>query len=416
MKHISLFSGIGGFDLASEWMGWENIAHCEWNPFGQTILKYLWPKAISYEDITKTDFTIHRGNIDILTGGFPCQPFSSAGNRKGKDDDRYLWPEMLRVINEVKPTWVVGENVAGLISMVQPETIETYMESQTDLLEEGNQEIITEHQEYVIETICRDLEQIGYEVQPIVIPACATGAPHRRDRIWFTAFRNTSTDSNGSTNERAAREYESESRSKRLPERNEVQQLDKPDNAFWDSWNTDGKRKNQVKEIHRKKQISKSKRNSQYDASDTESKSGRRELQQQSQKREFGGCDSFNWFAANSDCDERCERRLYSKEPTEAERYAGTCDACCFKSRSWENFPTQSPVCNGDDGFSTELLRQRIREDSLGFISEKEIDKIFSAAYTQWKNESIKAGGNAIVPQVAYQIFKAIQQYENSLI
>lgn len=83
MRHGSLFSGIGGFDLAAEWMGWENVFHCEWNPFGQRILKYYWPKTISYEDITKTDFTIHRGTIDILTGGFPCQPYSVAGKRKG---------------------------------------------------------------------------------------------------------------------------------------------------------------------------------------------------------------------------------------------------------------------------------------------------------------------------------------------
>ena len=96
MTHGSLFSGIGGFDLASEWMGWENVFHCEWNPFGQKVLKYYWPNAKSYHDITKTDFTIHRGNIDIITGGFPCQPYSQAGKRLGKDDERHLWPEMLR--------------------------------------------------------------------------------------------------------------------------------------------------------------------------------------------------------------------------------------------------------------------------------------------------------------------------------
>ena len=97
MRHGSLFSGIGGFDLAAEWMGWENIFHCEWNPFGQRVLKHYWPNAKSYHDITQTDFTIHRGAIDILTGGFPCQPFSLAGKRKGTDDERYLWHEMLRV-------------------------------------------------------------------------------------------------------------------------------------------------------------------------------------------------------------------------------------------------------------------------------------------------------------------------------
>jgi len=101
MTHASLFSGIGGFDLAAEWMGWENVFHCEINPFGQKILKYYWPKAISYGDITKTDFTIWRSRVDIITGGFPCQPFSIAGKRKGTADDRHLWPEMLRAIQEI---------------------------------------------------------------------------------------------------------------------------------------------------------------------------------------------------------------------------------------------------------------------------------------------------------------------------
>lgn len=115
MEHGSLFSGIGGFDLAAEWMGWNNRFHCEWNEFGQKVLKHYWPKAESYGDITKTDFTIWRGKIDILTGGFPCQPYSSAGKRLGKEDDRHLWPEMLRVIGEISPRYVVVENVRALL-------------------------------------------------------------------------------------------------------------------------------------------------------------------------------------------------------------------------------------------------------------------------------------------------------------
>jgi len=116
MTHGSLFSGIGGFDLAAEWMGWENIFHCEWNPFGQKVLKHHFPNSISYNDITKTDFSIHKGNIDIITGGFPCQPYSTAGKRKGKADERHLFPEMLRVIKEIQPKWIIGENVRGLVS------------------------------------------------------------------------------------------------------------------------------------------------------------------------------------------------------------------------------------------------------------------------------------------------------------
>ena len=116
MNHIRLFEGIGGFSLAARWMGWETIAWCEWNEFGQKVLKHHFPKAQAHGDITKTDFTIYRGQCDIVNGGFPCQPYSLAGKRKGKEDDRHLWPEMLRAIREIQPTWVVGENVFGLVN------------------------------------------------------------------------------------------------------------------------------------------------------------------------------------------------------------------------------------------------------------------------------------------------------------
>jgi DNA (cytosine-5)-methyltransferase 1 len=160
MRHGSLFSGIGGFDLAADWMGWENVFHCEWNPFGQKVLKHYFPKAISYEDITKTDFTIHRGNIDVLSGGFPCQPYSNAGKQLGKADERHLFPEMLRAIKEIKPRWVIGENVRGLVSW------------------NGGM---------VFHEVYDDLEREGYEVQSFLIPASSVGARHQRQRVWFIA-------------------------------------------------------------------------------------------------------------------------------------------------------------------------------------------------------------------------------------
>jgi DNA (cytosine-5)-methyltransferase 1 len=164
MRHGSLFSGIGGFELAAEWAGWDNVFHCEIEEFPRKVLNYYWPKSICYDDITKTDFTVHRGDIDILTGGFPCQPYSAAGKRLGTEDDRHLWPEMLRAIREIKPRWVVGENVSGLISW-------------SDGL--------------VFEEVQTDLETEGYDVQAFVLPAASVGAPHRRDRVWFVAH-NTS--------------------------------------------------------------------------------------------------------------------------------------------------------------------------------------------------------------------------------
>jgi DNA-cytosine methyltransferase len=162
MKHGSLFSGIGGFDLAAHWMGWENAFHCEWMEFPRKVLDYYFPEADSHVDICKTDFKKYEGNVDIITGGFPCQPFSMAGKRKGSEDERYLWHEMLRTIQEVKPKYVIAENVLGLTN-----------------IEDG----------LVFEQVWSDLEVAGYEVQPFVLPAASKGAPHQRDRIWIIAYR-----------------------------------------------------------------------------------------------------------------------------------------------------------------------------------------------------------------------------------
>jgi DNA (cytosine-5)-methyltransferase 1 len=162
MTHASLFSGIGGFDLAAEWMGWETAFYCEIDEFPLRMLRHYWPNATEYNDIKTTDFTIWRGRIDVLSGGFPCQPYSSAGKRLGKEDERHLWPEMLRAIREIQPNWVVGENVFGLTNW------------------NGG---------VVFEEVCVDLESEGYEVQPFILPACGVDAPHRRDRVWFVAHR-----------------------------------------------------------------------------------------------------------------------------------------------------------------------------------------------------------------------------------
>ena len=161
MNHASLFSGIGGFDLAAEWMGWNNVFNCEWEEFPRQVLKHHFPNAIQHGDIKKLDATTYAGRIDILTGGFPCQPYSCAGKRKGKEDERHLWPEMLRVIRECTPRYVVGENVRGLVGW------------------NGG---------LVFEEVCADLEAQGYAVQPFLLPACGVGAPHKRDRVWFVAY------------------------------------------------------------------------------------------------------------------------------------------------------------------------------------------------------------------------------------
>jgi DNA-cytosine methyltransferase len=161
MTHAALFNGIGGFQVAAEWMGWDNYMSCEIDDFCNRVTKHHFPNCTQHYDIRNTDFTIYRGLIGILTGGFPCQPYSVAGKQKGTEDERHLWPEMLRAIREIQPSWVVGENVLGVIGW---------------------------NNGLVFDQIQVDLEAEGYEVQPYVFPAASIGAPHRRDRVWFVAY------------------------------------------------------------------------------------------------------------------------------------------------------------------------------------------------------------------------------------
>lgn len=165
MKHGSLFTGLGGFDLAAKWMNWTNIFQCEIDRYCQRLLTQNFPETLLYEDIRKTDFTIWRGYINVLTGGFPCQPFSVAGKRQGRFDSRHLWPQMLRAIREIYPTWIVGENVPGLVNW------------------DGG---------IVYEEIINELETEGYQTHSFIIPAASLGAPHLRERIFIIGHRQQS--------------------------------------------------------------------------------------------------------------------------------------------------------------------------------------------------------------------------------
>lgn len=316
MNLLNLFDGIGGFALAAEWMGWNNVASCEIDPFCRRVLDYHFNYAYIYEDIKQADFNPLRGRIDIITGGFPCQPFSLAGKQRGTEDDRYLFPEMLRAIREVQPRWVVAENVRGLI---------------------------TQQGGLAFEQVCSSMEALGYEVQPFLIPACAVNAPHRRDRVWIVAHR-------ADTGIKGVQGLEKEI----LPA---------------------------------------------IDVADTE-RFGGGEIRDQIQSKQSDGKrdDGIGDERSFTDTERngRIEGELHNGKPKcaqENQRRPGKIEPIGADSAQgwWWEFPTESPVCSGDDGLS---------------------DRLDGITFPKWREQSIKSFGNAVVPQVPYQIFRIIDYYE----
>jgi DNA (cytosine-5)-methyltransferase 1 len=292
IRHGALFNGIGGFQLAVHWMGWENYMHCEIDSFCNNVVNKYFPESICHEDIRSTDFTIYRGAIDILSGGFPCQPYSTAGKRLGKADERHLWPEMLRAIREIQPRWVVGENVRGITNW------------------NGGM---------VFDEVQADLETEGYEVLPFLLPAAGVGAPHRRDRIWFIAY---------------ASQH--------------------------------GHRTNYLLGQDR------------CQAQENESETQRQERDEVfgERVRDFAAGDVAKGTTTDAieiGLSERNDEQDGREPQPIVERFPSV--------DRWRDFPTKPGVCGGNDGIPDRVDR-------------------------------LKSLGNAIVPQVAYQIFKAIQTME----
>lgn len=289
MKHLDLFSGIGGFALAAE-MVWPKVEHtfCDNDSFAQAILKKHWPNSKIYDDIKKL---ANPTPADLVTGGFPCQPFSSAGKRRGTQDDRHLWPEMLRVIRLATPRWVIGENVGGLI---------------------------TWNGGLVLDQVCIDLEAEGYEVWPVVIPAAAVGAPHRRDRVWIIAHA-LGSDARGNT-----------------------RKLSRSSEEEW--------------------------------------------LQERQSMGEFSSADKVR-NVANADGSNSRGRRTENDGQRSSEKERRTLWPK-IERRTWdEDWPAAAArLCAMDDGLPRGLARSR-----------------------GWRNAALKGAGNAIVPQVAAEIMRAIQ-------
>ena len=341
MNHATLFSGIGGPEIASQRLGWKNIFSCEWEDFPRKILEYHFPNTDHYGDITKFNAKQYRGQIDVLTGGFPCQPFSNAGSRKGAEDERYLWKEMLRIIKECKPTWIIGENVAGIITMgVKGAPFE--VGSQANLFEQDNT-IYQREDIGILESICNDLEREGYECQPLVIPAEAVQAPHRRDRVFIVAY----------TNQRQRKQSKSKVQARRYA-------FDSSDS---NATNTNSRR--------------------------TQAREERQVLAEQNTKgktsRSVNAGVQGNASDSNSKRSERKRKQRVSDKKRERREERSV--QLGYIKHEWKKFPTKPPICSGDDGLS---------------------DRLDSITFSKWRRESIKAYGNAIVPEVIYRIYEGI--------
>lgn len=337
LKHLALFNGIGGFQLAAHWMGWQNVAHVEIDEWCNRVVKKHFPKSICHTDIKQFDGTQYTNRIDILTGGFPCQPFSVAGQRKGKEDTRHLWSEMFRVIKEIRPPWIVGENVTGIIGLA-------------------------------LEQVLFDLESAGYNTETFIIPACAVGALHKRDRLWIVAHANRKRwedeqEKNGKSIRYGKRNDKTKEQSREFEQCGTSQPsaiLSDPESIGREQpWNT----------RQRRAGFENGSSNDGRALSDTNCS---RELQQEGGKQKFGQ-RTGNFCKTVSDTNGSGREELNTTAISEGQGF-NTRNA--FDGRSyWQTEPAVGRVANG--------VPNRV--------------------------DRIRGLGNAIVPQVAFEIFKAIQ-------
>ena len=322
LSHGSLFSGIGGFDLAAQWMGWNNIFQVEKDDWCRKVLAKNFPKTERFADIK--DFTGHEytSRIDVISGGFPCQPFSVAGQRKGKDDDRYLWEEMLRVIATIKPTYVVGENVTGIIGLA-------------------------------LDTVLSDLEAQDYTTETFIIPACSKNAWHRRDRVWIVAYANS-----------IGRQDEQKENGKSV---------------------CNGERNNPIEKQGRGKQQCRTGKSSSVFSNTASSGAGMEEHRSSGQRREQANeCEPKILRQENG---QACSKGINASS---GNVFTNTNDTGCEEQRQ--------PITDG-----TELLTPKC---SSWWEAEPGVGRVVDGL--PGRVDRLKGLGNAIVPQVAYEIFSAI--------
>ncbi|MBG8552319.1 DNA (cytosine-5-)-methyltransferase [Hymenobacter sp. BT594] len=352
MRHAGLFSGIGGFSLAALMMGWENVFEVELDEWCRKVLHKNFPNSLLFDDVCTFDGLPFRGLIDVLSGGFPCQPWSSAGQRKGTADPRHLWPHFLRIIREIQPRFVVGENVRGLLNWGG-----------------GVQ----------FETVCADLEAAGYEVQPLLLPAAGVGAPHHRDRIWFVAHARREFGNWRQDSESGSIDYRSDTRGKEeAGVHQRLREAGLATNPYC---------------IHHDRQ------------------------QNPSEQTGRAISTPILCHAAHARC-LRCQNRLHGYQPGgQAAEHGDSASQCLPENAhcSYNGGPqacgresierhtstaggngwrlTEPPLCVGNDGIPVRLVRP-----GKYHMPER-----------RDRNRILKAGGNAIVPQVAYEIFRAIE-------
>jgi DNA (cytosine-5)-methyltransferase 1 len=432
MQIIDLFSGVGGFSIAGHQLGWETILFCEKEPFPQMVLRERFPGVPIFDDVCKLTGEKINGLIQsdrpiILTGGFPCQPFSVAGAREGTEDSRHLWPEMFRIIKAVRPDYIIGENVPGLLSI------------------EGGM---------VFEQVCLDLESEGYEVQAFVLPACATGAPHRRDRVWIVGYNaNTESKRQESFTTRAEK-FQSQIRTGLFcggspewdisgedagangnPEHNgppsepELRSNEKTGNNRWQEEQTTPEQPSGADRPVDATGIYGGKVGGKRVTPDTneirlqlskntgEMGGGQREIQE-------SRCESSITSKANGnigvtpDTTSNGHTGGYSETRGEVgeSQQRGLLESSGVNSGNyWGNWPSISPFHSGYDGISEDMVRH-IRTTLAEAGETPENIEAYIRKETNWlRKQAIMAAGNAVVPTVVLQVMKAIQNhYENT--